>query len=115
MPAHHLLNRLQFKYHVNDTAGKHELTAFLPGNPEYEMGRMDWHTGAKRPAGEVSYINVPEELRRHGIATAMYNQAKEFDPSVHHSENRTPLGDKWAKKQGDPVPPLWTERVFGPQ
>lgn len=109
------LNNVQFQYHVNNDKKKHELTAFFAGRPDMELGRMDWHTEAghnphnpehKWDAGEVSWLRTEKEFRRKGVATAMFNHAKELDPSVKHSTTRTNSGDKFAKSTGDPVPPL---------
>ena len=39
-----------------------------------------------------------------GMATQMYNRAKEITPGLRHSDNRTDAGQGWAKSVGGPLP-----------
>jgi len=53
--------------------------------------------------GTISAIEVHPEVRRKGIATALYNAAKQASqtnpdiPSPKHSYERTPSGEAWSK------------------
>ena len=53
--------------------------------------------------GQIEQVETHPEVRRQGIATTLYNHAKdvnEKDPSIpapKHSGSRTQLGDRWAK------------------
>ena len=70
-------------------------------------GTMEWHP----KTGELKNIFVEPNLRRQGIATAMWSRAKEIASetrgvvSPRHSPDRTDEGDVWAKSTGDKVPP----------
>lgn len=54
--------------------------------------------------GDVKDVRVGEPHRRKGVATGMWNYAKQqgFDP--RHSDSRTKEGDAWAATTGDEVP-----------
>ena len=74
-----------------------------------ELGKdsayIDWE-----PSGELYYIKVPAEYRRQGIATRLWEAAKEHArkfglPIPTHSQYRTDEGDAWAKSLGDELPP----------
>ena len=72
-------------------------------------------------SGLIEQVETHPEVRRQGIATALYNAAKEAslkDPSIpmiRHSSNRTQLGDRWAKSisktEGSDLRPLSGGRV----
>lgn len=61
--------------------------------------------------GRIEHISVNNDMRRRGIATAMWNRAHQLAeergiPAPQHSPQRTPDGDAWAKKVGGNVPRL---------
>lgn len=72
-------------------------------------------------SGLIEQIETHPEVRRQGIATTLYNYAKDAsakDPSIpapRHSSARTQLGDRWAKSvtkaEGVPLQPLGGGRV----
>jgi ribosomal protein S18 acetylase RimI-like enzyme len=69
-----------------------------------EQAFIEWE-----PNGELFYIKVPEKNRRQGIATRLWNEAKEFQqtrnlPPLKHSEYRTKDGDAWAQSFGEQLP-----------
>lgn len=77
------------------------------------LGHLNLHSD-----GTIAQIETHPEVRRHGIATALYSAAKEAatkDPSIpmiKHSGSRTPSGDRWAravaKSEGEDLkPPSW--------
>ena len=66
---------------------------------------IDWE-----PSGEIYYIKVPPEYRRQGIATKLWEAAKELAresglPIPTLSQYRTDEGDAWAKSLGEELPP----------
>jgi hypothetical protein len=65
---------------------------------------IDWE-----PSGELYYIKVPPEYRRQGIATRLWEAAKEHArkfglPIPTHSQYRTDEGDAWAKSLDEELP-----------
>ncbi len=64
-------------------------------NGEY-VGHITWDViGHPDVDGLVTDINVEEPHRRHGIATALFDEARRIEPKIHHSPERTELGKKW--------------------
>lgn len=49
------------------------------------------------PKGEIRDIKVPDQHQRNGVATALWNQAKELTPELHHSTNPSDSGRAWAE------------------
>jgi hypothetical protein len=54
--------------------------------------------------GEVKDVIVADEHQRKGVATGMWNYAKQQGLNPEHSDSRTPAGDAWAASTGDYVP-----------
>jgi GNAT superfamily N-acetyltransferase len=80
--------------------------AWLPGDQIVEVSESPWPTTNEVLVGElnwtetgmVSWIVVPyEELRRRGIADAMWNLAKTVRPDIHHGDERSESGDAWSQ------------------
>lgn len=73
---------------------------------EHKVGNLQWANDAywTEEAGEILEVHVAKLYRRQGIATAMLAKAREQDSRVHHSSNRTPLGQLWAMSTGDRLP-----------
>ena len=70
-----------------------------------DLAYIDWE-----PSGEIYYIKVPAEYRRQGIATRLWEAAKEHArksglPPPTLSEYRTDEGDAWAESLGEELPP----------
>lgn len=69
-------------------------------------GSLRWLIYENDPdIGEIGYIYVPAEHRRHGIATALLKAARAYAehygiPAPRHSTRRTELGDAWARADG---------------
>jgi ribosomal protein S18 acetylase RimI-like enzyme len=53
------------------------------------------------PDGEIAYIETHPDYRRHGIADAMYDYADQFVQNLHHSRERSGLGDLWVEHERD--------------
>jgi GNAT superfamily N-acetyltransferase len=114
---------LHFKYHHDNESipegysgakqgGAHTflapaVAAYVDDNP---VGYVEWWPGKNYPnaqqhyrhtmdrgkPGEVYYIYIKPELRRHNIATMMFDWAKQnAEPELHHSPKRSELGQKW--------------------
>lgn len=62
--------------------------------------------------GTLLGIQVPEEHRRKGYATKLWNEVSGYAkdeprlPAPQHSETRTPEGNEWAKSVGAPGVPM---------
>jgi hypothetical protein len=77
--------------------------AHLPGvGPDlgysYEdyVGHLSWFTDT----GMIQYVRIRDGYRRKGVATAMFDKAKEVTPSLHHSEDLTDDGKAWSQVVG---------------
>lgn len=65
--------------------------------------------------GVIQQVETHQEVRRHGIATALYNAAKDASakdssiPAPKHSSSRTTAGNSWAravaKSEGQTIQP----------
>jgi GNAT superfamily N-acetyltransferase len=76
-------------------------TARLDGRT---IGRLMWLTvpvGLQRP-GCIELVEVAEQWRRRGIATALWQAAAEADPRLHHASARSRDGELWARAVGGP-------------
>lgn len=70
---------------------------------DHPVGHLEWLKEGNplsivtdRKPGEVSFIYVHPNYRRHSIASEMFDWAKEnAAPDLHHSQRRTDLGEKW--------------------
>lgn len=122
-PAHTKLNPKQFKSHAhysiaiddgihrnttNYGLGVHGVTMY-DNNPDEggnRIGELTW--SAKR--GEILDVHVDPAHRRKGVATALLHAAhkvasmKNVLPPVH-SNDRSDMGEKWAKAVGGQLPP----------
>lgn len=102
------LSPLQFKFSESKDNNYNMVEAHHPEHGE--VGYMSWaktDTGLHQP-GEIANIVVHDpELRRHGIATAIYNHALAFgyQPAPLHSTTLTQHGggQSWAQAVGGPA------------
>jgi glutaredoxin-like protein NrdH len=64
------------------------------------VGYLEWSM-KDRPGhvvnfpGEIANVHVEEPYRRHGIADAMLDFARQHEPRVNHSDRLTDLGSMW--------------------
>lgn len=79
-----------------------------------QVGTLEWSTIEREymPVGSIMSIWVERPCRRQGIATMMLAEARKHDPRVCHHASRTPLGNKWAKSTGEPLPKLEREPPY---
>jgi hypothetical protein len=73
-----------------------------------QIGAIRWH----QASGEASEIYVAPRMRRRGVATALWNTARNLHTmttggaALRFSGRRTVLGDLLARHMCDPPPPL---------
>ena len=97
-------NQFRFKYQQHE--GIHNIDTF-DSNLKRNLGWMQW----RDEDGRIEHISVNNDMRRQGIATAMWNRAHQLSeergiPAPQHSPIRTTEGDAWAKKVGGNIPRL---------
>lgn len=91
MSAQENLSRIQFRTSVQGDQA--EITAHAPEGDE--VGHLNWHA-----SGELGSVFVNQDMRRQGIATEMWNRAKQVTPGLQHSRKQSPDGRAWAKAVG---------------
>jgi GNAT superfamily N-acetyltransferase len=79
--------------------------ASVAGNKR-PVGRLSWNGPDNGPDHEhwndaVSGVDVLPAHQRRGVATAMWQQAKQMNPNLRHSHTRTSDGQAWSAKVGD--------------
>lgn len=118
------LNFHQFEPHIHfSRAGEYSnhgrythhisFSTHEPDDPKNEeVAHLAWHSGT----GEVLGIRTHSEYRRIGIANTLFHEAKKaareqglVEPV--HSDDRSDMGDAWAKQTGDPVPTRYKKPV----
>jgi hypothetical protein len=66
-------------------------------------GWLCWTDGSPedggRPVGEINDVYVSHPQRHHGIATALFDFAKQHEPNVHHSDTLSEAGRKWREHE----------------
>lgn len=87
-------------YRRKSVLGNNGVEAWL--NDRTLIGILDWeksdYDGARlHRAGEISHVQVEDRYRRRGIATRMFELAKQVEPRVHHSTTLTEDGEAWSK------------------
>lgn len=60
------------------------------------VGQLIWERSGER-VGEIQSVDVLRNYRRRGIATKMFELAKQVEPRVHHSNALTDDGKAWSK------------------
>ena len=96
------LNPQQFADHVvfsHEQRPYDEVTVNAHHPNKGHVGKME--LGKYR---NVKDIMVDPEHRRRGIATGMWNYAKEQGLNPEHSDSRTKAGDAWAASTGEHIP-----------
>lgn len=90
------------------------VTAHLGDDPD-PIGHLEWHgIDSGYPVGQVEFIHVKPDHRRHSIATAMFDWVKQnAEPRLHHSDEHTELGRQWVNHEqsrpGTTTPPSDTQ------
>jgi GNAT superfamily N-acetyltransferase len=114
------LNFHQFEPHIYTSAANeysnfgrntHAIQMFShePGTAESRvMGDIQWH----KDSGEILGVRVEEPFRRLGVANTLFHEAHKAAreqglAEPKHSEDRSEMGDAWAKQAGGEVPPKW--------
>jgi GNAT superfamily N-acetyltransferase len=111
------LNFHQFEPHVrfnradqDSNNGPHihsvEIESHGPDHPDNEtIGRLEWHADR----GEILGVHVDAPYRRMGIANTLFHEAKEHARAQGltepiHSNDRSDVGEAWAKQAGGEIP-----------
>lgn len=90
-----ILNNVQFHLDLSDPE-VYEVRAVHP-----EKGILGQMYFDPTDQGKVTNIWTDQKHRRQGIASGMWNTAKESGLEVRHSDVQTEAGKRWAKKVGD--------------
>lgn len=77
---------------TQDLYGKPHLS-LRASQGEALIGFVTWD----KETGEIWEISTKPSFRRKGLATELYNRAKEIDSKVHHSRVQTDDGKAWSK------------------
>lgn len=99
--------------HVQEHYPLHRITANWGRTP---LGHMDWSAHD----GSIHSIVVGEKAQGHGVASAMYDRAREHAAEnglavPRHSGTQTPDGERWAKSErarGIPEPVAGQQPLF---
>lgn len=91
----------EYSNHGRDT---HNVTMHDENTGE-PMGHMDWSASS----GEIYGINVYRPYRRLGVANTLFQHAHKMAReqglvAPEHSDDRSDMGDAWAKQAGGKVP-----------
>jgi GNAT superfamily N-acetyltransferase len=71
-------------------------------HPEHgKIGRLGLVNHMAGIGRQVGTVEVHPDFQRKGVATALWNYAKDNGFNPVHSTNRSPLGKKWAEAVGD--------------
>lgn len=102
-------DQFKFLYQLND--GVHNLDAI---HDDRNLGFMEWSD----KTGELQNIRVNDDVRRQGVATALWNRAHELASEQGitrpvHARERTKEGDAWAKAVGGAIPTRRSVRYEG--
>jgi hypothetical protein len=87
-----VLNGVQFGIDTSDP-GLHEVTAEYQGR---QVGQMLFD-----PTDGGRVTNIWSQPTGRGIATGMWNHARENGHQVRHSDTQTKDGKRWARAVGD--------------
>lgn len=89
--------------------GRHVIEAFHP--EDGKVARMEW---MGRAPYAIHSLDVDPEHRRQGLATAMWDWAQQnARPKPRHSEQRTDMGEAWARSVGGRLPRRVSRRASG--
>ena len=83
-----------------------QLFSHEPGTEKARvMGDIQWH----KDTGEITSIGVKPRYQRMGVANTLFHEAHKAAreqglAEPKHSEDRTDMGDSWAKQAGGEVP-----------
>jgi hypothetical protein len=132
----HNLSGSQFRLHHENFGGGHWEDAEPNDEHPYahkdyvehapaDQSHMLWaSTGNNRPLGHMTWdqgvinkveVYDPAKWGNRGMATQMYQKAQEITPGLKHSDNRSEMGENWARKVGGKRPermqdhPEWFE------
>lgn len=88
----------KYVFHPGEEGEDHAVTAH-----ETKKGSQVGLLMFSSETGHVTDLSVQPNHRRKGVATGMWNYAKE-NANIQHASTRTLAGDAWAKSTGDYLP-----------
>lgn len=92
------LNEYQFEHYVDPDYKSQTLSAHHEG---YLGGYIEWEPKYEH---EIQMIKVYPGHTKQGLATELYRRAKEIDPKISHSPERSDAGEAWARTLGEDLP-----------
>lgn len=104
--SHHTAVKFQegqnytFEHRYHPRSDEHSIIAHHPDAPSDSYNNHAGHLTWFADNGEIGGVHVNSEHRRKGLATEMFNRAKEIQPDLHHSDALTPDGKAWSSKVG---------------
>lgn len=97
--ATRLPSRMVLQQVLADEHGHHRVEAYVPDDRlgTRPIGKIIWRRGD----GEVLYVETDDTVRRHGVATALWNEAHAYADRAElakprHSRYQTREGAAWA-------------------
>jgi hypothetical protein len=95
--------RAKFDIKVGGSPNNPTMLALEKGTPKV-VGSMQFNAPDGKGAREVAMVQVEDKVRRQGIATTLFQEAKKAGLKPVHSPNRSQAGDAFAKSTGSSVP-----------
>jgi GNAT superfamily N-acetyltransferase len=97
---------MTFRHETHLDGRLHHMIAEHPDAPHQEMwgnhvGRITWWGND----GEVANLHVEPQYQRRGVATELWNRAKQVQPDLKHSDEQTEEGQAWAHTTASYTPP----------
>lgn len=100
-------NGINITHEFHDYYEQSNVWRVVATHPEYgELGHLIYGSDNETPDTSgphtVLYLSVKPEHRRKGVATALWNYAKQVQPNLKHNYGSlTESGEAWQKTLGD--------------
>lgn len=89
------LNPVQFgAYDIQHNPLKYRHVEAIHRSSGRKVGQLLWSDHSDPPT--ISNINVLKRHQRKGVASAMLEHARQYEPDLAHSHARTPDGRAWS-------------------
>lgn len=97
MSADESLSPVQFgKYTIQHNPLKYRHVEAIHQSSGRKVGQLLWAKGTDDGPPTISNIDVLTRHRRKGVASAMLEHARQYEPELAHSHARTPDGRAWS-------------------
>lgn len=92
------LNPQQFgRYTIQHDPLKYRTIEAIHNASGKKIGHLMWaKAGTEQELPTVSRVDVLTRHRRKGVASAMLEHARQYEPDLQHSHARTPEGQAWS-------------------